>query len=116
MPGMCLLVRRWFDEALLPSFRELPGVQLQLSNWFENPRVAVYLKVCVGRGGSNCCYKQSAGVEERRGGREANAGRRGGEGERQTRGGEAGRERGKSGEERWGGREATRVRAKGRTG
>ena len=46
LPGLCALVQQWLQDITTMQFRAKPDVALcPLDLWFDNPRVALYLKV-----------------------------------------------------------------------
>lgn len=51
LPGMCALVEAWLADVALAGVRDAPPPAPLLGAWFEDPRVALDLKVCRDLGG-----------------------------------------------------------------
>ena len=49
LPGLCALAEVWLKETILPNYKEINMMTSSLGEWFQSPRVSVYLKVRRGR-------------------------------------------------------------------
>lgn len=45
LPGLCALAEVWLKETILPNYKEINIMTSSLGEWFQSPRVSVYLRV-----------------------------------------------------------------------
>jgi len=45
LPGLCALAEVWLKETILPNYKEINLMTSSLGEWFQSPRVSVYLRV-----------------------------------------------------------------------
>lgn len=45
LPGLCALAEVWLKETILPNYKEINMMTSSLGEWFQSPRVSVYLRV-----------------------------------------------------------------------